>query len=187
MTDVKRQCGECTLCCRLLPVQSINKPSNTRCAHQRHTGCKLYHDRSAFPLACAAWTCRWLINKSGATSRPDRLHIVIDFMPDFVTLTGADGNPIRMEVIQCWIDPRHPDAHLDPAFREFVEEQAREGRLCLLRYSGTKAKVLFAPCLTPHGEFYLRDSSDTGMTMRPQHSQEEIFRVLSELERERRK
>ena len=38
-----RQCGDCTLCCRLLPVRSLNKGAGERCKHQSHArGCKVY-------------------------------------------------------------------------------------------------------------------------------------------------
>lgn len=29
-----RKCGDCQLCCRLVPVPTIKKPANVRCAHQ---------------------------------------------------------------------------------------------------------------------------------------------------------
>jgi hypothetical protein len=31
MTDMKRQCGECQLCCKLLPVPPLNKKAGERC------------------------------------------------------------------------------------------------------------------------------------------------------------
>ena len=36
-----RQCGECTLCCKLLPVPPLNKLAGQKCKHQRfpHHGC----------------------------------------------------------------------------------------------------------------------------------------------------
>src|SRR5262252_6697934 len=48
-----RSCGECTLCCRLLPVDdyvaidgrelpgALHKPAGERCPHQRHNGCPI--------------------------------------------------------------------------------------------------------------------------------------------------
>jgi hypothetical protein len=162
-------------------VNAINKPANTRCPAQRHTGCAIYHKPDAgFPNECAIWSCRWLVNEAGETSRPDRLHIVIDVMPDFVIAVEQDGTERKVEVVQCWIDPRYPDAHQDKAFRDFVETQAMEGKICLLRFGSHDAKTLFAPCQTPDGTFYLRDSQ---MTSSPTHSPREILEALTEISR----
>jgi hypothetical protein len=39
----QRRCGDCQLCCKLLPTREVNKPANTRCQHQRaHKGCAIY-------------------------------------------------------------------------------------------------------------------------------------------------
>jgi hypothetical protein len=31
-----RQCGDCQLCCKLLPVRTLGKAAGQRCKHQRH-------------------------------------------------------------------------------------------------------------------------------------------------------
>src|SRR5258707_183047 len=130
-----RQCGDCTLCCKLLPVRSIGKLDGQRCKHQRHTGCKIYH-QPGFPRECLNWNCRWLVNDAGDTARPDRSHIVIDIMPDYVRVKPNEGDDFEpVEVVQCWIDPKYPDAHEDPKFRAFAEVHARAGRIMMVRYS----------------------------------------------------
>jgi hypothetical protein len=53
-----RICGTCTLCCKLLPVPSLQKLAGERCKHQRaFKGCAIYKDR---PWACRTLACRWL-------------------------------------------------------------------------------------------------------------------------------
>ena len=38
-----RQCGDCQLCCKLLPVKSLAKLAGDRCSHQKHhKGCDVY-------------------------------------------------------------------------------------------------------------------------------------------------
>src|SRR5262249_4530121 len=43
----KRECGKCSLCCKLLPIQELNKPIDTWCPHCRpgHGGCTIYSSR----------------------------------------------------------------------------------------------------------------------------------------------
>src|SRR2546423_255596 len=108
-----RACGDCQLCCRLLPVKGIlNKPAGARCKHQKFgKGCMVYH-RPGMPPECAIWNCRWLVNDDTADlPRPDRAHYVIDLIPDYVTLVNDEtGEKQNVEVVQVWIDPKHPAA-----------------------------------------------------------------------------
>lgn len=170
-----RQCGDCTLCCKLLPVRALDKGASERCKHQRHTGCRVYH-KPGMPSECALWNCRWLVEDAGGTSRPDRSHIVIDVMPDFIAATNDEtGEKFNIEVIQCWIDPKHPDAHRDPVFREYVEQQGRDhGRAALIRYNAKEAFTLFPPSMTG-GEWVEKK----GGVREETHSFLEIARALS--------
>lgn len=141
-----RQCGDCQLCCKLLPVPEIGKLANTKCKHQRHhVGCTVYHN---LPISCATWNCRWLVNDdTGDLSRPDRSHYVIDIMPDHVTaeMGGVSGN---IQVVQIWVDPKHPNAHRDPALRRYLERRASENTIGIVRYNASEAIVLLPPAMT---------------------------------------
>ena len=147
-----RRCGECTLCCTLLPVKSLGKGANTRCAHARGLGCNIYR-KEGFPGECALWNCRWLINDdAGDLQRPDRCHYVIDIVPDFVR---AENNESRAQVpipiIQIWCDPRYPDAHRDPALRAWIIRQT--GFAALVRYNDRDALFLLPPTMSDTGEW----------------------------------
>jgi hypothetical protein len=87
---MNRQCGDCQLCCKLLPIQELNKAAGDRCQHQRHgIGCNIYPNR---PNCCQLWNCRWLAgDNTGA--RPDHAHYVVDIMPDYITAVPHDGGP----------------------------------------------------------------------------------------------
>src|SRR6516165_9574581 len=39
----ERECGKCSLCCKLLPIRELNKPIDTWCPHCRpgHGGCTI--------------------------------------------------------------------------------------------------------------------------------------------------
>jgi hypothetical protein len=132
-----RQCGGCTLCCKLLPVKELAKAAGERCRYQRTgKGCAVYHTPK-MPFSCHFWNCRWLVNDDTADlSRPDRTHYVIDIMPDYVTVTdNVTGEKTNVEVIQIWCDPQHPHAHRDPALRRYIERRAAEGKIALVRYN----------------------------------------------------
>jgi hypothetical protein len=151
---VTRQCGDCQLCCRLLPMQELAKPAGARCEHQRHAkGCAIYARR---PACCALWTCRWLVrDDTDALRRPDRSHYVIDLMPDYITLRPDDGGASEtMQVVQVWIDPAYPDAHRDPALRAYLERRAAEGIAALVRLDAREGFVLVAPALASDGRWH---------------------------------
>lgn len=145
---MKRTCGTCTLCCRLLPVKDLAKPANARCTHQTTAkGCGIYEHR---PLSCRLWSCRWLTDETtGDLRRPDRAHYCIDIVPDFVTIQPHDDTPeFAVPVVQVWVDPAHPDAHRDPALRRWLAAQGEKGMAALIRTSSRHAFALFPPAIT---------------------------------------
>lgn len=170
-----RQCGDCNLCCKLLPVVPLGKRGGERCKHQRHTGCAVYH-KPGMPPECAIWNCRWLVNDDTANlSRPDRSHYVIDIMPDFVTaIDNETGRRLDVEVIQIWVDPKHRDAHKDPALRAYIERRAEEGKMALIRYSETEAFNLLAPAICGDGQWHEIAGESTHHT----HTAREIREAL---------
>ena len=142
-----RQCGDCQLCCKLVPVRSINKAGGTACQFQKFKkGCTVYH-KPGMPPECAIWNCRWLVtDDTGRLPRPDRAHYVIDIMPDYVTLQDNEtGELTHVEVVQIWIDPAYPDAHRDERLRAYLMRRAKEGKAAIVRYDSRKAVLLFAP------------------------------------------
>jgi hypothetical protein len=180
---VLRQCGECNLCCKLLPTYDnepwrdgdpINKPAGVRCPHQRHRkGCAIYANR---PFCCQVWNCRWLVNDDTADlPRPDRARYVIDLSPDYVTVrnneTGADDH---IPVVQIWIDPKHPNAHRDASLRRYLERRADEGIAALVRFNEDRSIVILAPALSQDAQWHEVGDAVT----EHQHSFEDMQRLL---------
>lgn len=165
-----RRCGDCTLCCKLMPVEEFAKPANCRCEHQRSgKGCAIYRDR---PMSCAIWNCRWLVDDDCAQlPRPDRSHYVVDIIPDFVTMKPHDGSPAtNLPVLQVWCDPAFPDAHRAASFRAWLDGQ----RICaLIRYSSRDAFLLAPPSVSGDG-WHEQHSSTVG----PQHTLQEKAAAL---------
>lgn len=158
-----RSCGGCTLCCRLLPVRELGKKDNERCVHQRTgKGCAVYATLPRVSPSCCLWSCRWVVNDDTAElSRPDRSHYVIDMMPDFITLSDDDDptHKSNVEIVQVWVDPKHPDAYKDPALLDYLRRRGEEGIAALIRYSAKDAFVLFPPAMTGSGEFVEKHSA----------------------------
>src|SRR5262245_34848103 len=148
-----RSCGGCTLCCKLLPVPIFKKASGTPCQYQRfNKGCTIYARR---PAACQYWSCRWLLSLDTAElRRPDRSHYVIDPMPDYVTMTDADGKAINVEVVQIWCDPDYPDAHRDPALRAYLERRAEQNAAALIRFDERRALFIVAPPMAGNRQWH---------------------------------
>lgn len=168
---MSRRCGGCTLCCRLLPVQELDKPADTRCSHQRTgKGCAIY--RRA-PFSCRAWSCLWLLEpeKTRELRRPDRSGYVIDVCPDYVTVTEESGEKHKLPVLQVWVDPRRPDSHEDPALRSLLLEFRF---VALLRYGSHRAHLLLPPFATTEKKWRL---VETGQEEAP-HTAADIYEAI---------
>lgn len=203
--QLTRRCGECNLCCKLLPMQSGNraevsrtmnamifrglaspadfagmiedfyKPPGERCPHQRRSkGCAVYKQR---PFGCRMWSCRWLLNADTADlRRPDRVHYVIDCMPDYIIWQNdATGERTNIEVVQIWVDPdyRNEWKH-DPALTAFIQRRAKEGIAALIRYNSKEADSVFAPEISADQKWHVV----SGMAREDQHTAEELHAAL---------
>lgn len=173
---MKRTCGDCQLCCKLVPVKGLGKPAGVRCKHQKYgKGCMVYH-RPGMPPECAIWTCRWLVNDDTADlPRPDRSHYVIDLIPDYITVVNDDtGEKQNVEVVQVWVDPKYPDAHHDPALRAYMRRRGDEGKATIVRFDNKVATVVFPPQLSHDHQWH---DVTTGLT-RPEASLDEVAAAL---------
>lgn len=174
---MKRQCGDCQLCCKLVPVQSLHKHGGVACQFQKfHKGCTVYH-QPKMPRECGIWNCRWLVNDDAADlSRPDRAHYVIDVMPDFITIRPDDGaEPYNLQVAQIWVDPSYPDAHRDPALRRWMFRRAQDNIASIIRFNEREAFVIFPPPFDAKGEWH---EIRSGMKPGPSHTMAEIVAGL---------
>jgi hypothetical protein len=151
-----RQCNGCTLCCTLLPIKEIGKRANERCMYQCTGGCTVYHVAGRMPASCYFWECRWLLEDDTADQvRPDKSHLVIDMIPDFVAMIDdKTGEQTKVEVVQVWCDPEHKHAHRDLRFRQYVKRRAKDGKATIVRFSQSEAVTLFAPEISPDGKWH---------------------------------
>lgn len=149
-----RQCGGCTLCCKLIPVEELHKAAGQRCAHQRTgKGCAIYAKR---PISCRHWSCLWLKGTEGdgdlQLKRPDRSHYVLDEVPDLVRARSNETGEIVAEltVMQVWCDPKFPDAWQDHDLLAMLE---RQGVVALIRYDSENGFAIFPPSRSSTGKW----------------------------------
>jgi hypothetical protein len=202
-----RRCGDCSLCCKLLPmkaektehfdetlakmielgmltaeqkrrmIRDFDKPAGERCKFQK------FHVGCAIyarrPFGCRFWSCRWLVaDDTAELSRPDRSHYVVDMSPDFVEhVDDATGKCTPIPAIQVWVDPNYPDAHRDPVLRAYLDRRGKEGYATLIRYDASRGFVLFPPSMTG-GEWIEKTEN---LTNRPEHTIEEKTAALGDI------
>lgn len=174
-----RECGDCQLCCRVMPVKDLGKKANERCKHQKFgKGC-MVHNKPEMPRSCRLWNCRWLAGSiPDDLSRPDRSHYVIDIMPDYIILE-QDGMKANMQVVQIWIDPKYPDAHRDPALRRWLAEIGKkEWTAALIRYNERDAMTLFPPAISDDGQWHEVGQSQI-KKIEKEHSLQDVVTALS--------
>jgi hypothetical protein len=107
-----RKCGTCTLCCKLLAVQEIEKPAGVPCVHcDEGQGCQIYKSR---PKQCRMFDCYFLGNpKLRENWRPSKSHIVL----------VADPNGLRLA---AHVDPQWPLAWRPEPFYSMLKKWAQE-------------------------------------------------------------
>ena len=75
----KRVCGDCQMCCEILGVPDVRKPSHTRCQHQGTGGCEIYGVR---PVACREFACMWREGFGTEFMRPDLCGFMLWSVPN---------------------------------------------------------------------------------------------------------
>lgn len=177
-----RQCGGCTLCCKLLPVRELNKKGGERCKHQRTgKGCAVYGKRD-LPISCHLWSCKWLTDDTAMISRPDRSHCVIDIMPDFVEVRDdMTGQSISIEAIQLWVDPSYRHAHRDPELRAYLEALTVDrNAIVLVRFGETEALPLIPPHMNTEGRWIEHGGPGNSQINRT-HTVDEVFNAIGRI------
>ena len=98
MTEAARQCGDCSLCCKLLRIPELDKPKDEWCPNFAHRiGCAIYADR---PPSCRDFSCCWLVDPTmGPEWKPSVCKMVLDAKPRLLVVHAdpAVTKPWRAE------------------------------------------------------------------------------------------
>jgi hypothetical protein len=104
-----KDCGSCSLCCKLPAIRELKKPRDRWCPHARPgQGCGIYHER---PGICREFHCEWLVNDG----------LGPEWMPStckFLMFGGLDGN------LSLLVDPGFPDAWRNPRYYPWLKTNA---------------------------------------------------------------
>jgi hypothetical protein len=136
-------CGSCSLCCKVMSVEELDKPKNTWCSHcEKGKGCQIYHSPER-PASCQAFTCLWLLTQKldnpslrlPERYRPDRTRVVVEI----------PGNlPYRAAIF--WTDSAYPAAITSKENQHLIKMLSEEH--VVIRARGRKRKIL---ALNPAG------------------------------------
>jgi hypothetical protein len=95
-----RDCDGCTLCCKLMPIESVGKKAFEWCTHcNPKTGCTIYDTRYE---ECKIYQCLWTwadghLGELIANLKPNKVKFIMNFNPNTKT-------------IEINNDPAFPDA-----------------------------------------------------------------------------
>jgi Fe-S-cluster containining protein len=92
-----RQCGKCSLCCKLLHVVELDKPANQWCGHCKpgKGGCTIHETR---PHICRSYFCGWMLSENvGPEWYPLHCHMILSL-----------GKFNNIQTVTVTVDPRFP-------------------------------------------------------------------------------
>ena len=146
----ERNCGDCTLCCKVMAIETLAKPAGTWCSHCRPgCGCLIYETR---PTECLSYSCLWLTDKRfGQHRKPNKSKIVLT--------ASEDGIEVR-----C--DPGFLDAWRKEPFLSQFRLWARQGTIVSVFVADRVTHIL------PSGEE--REGKKTSLEIALQHLQNPI-------------
>jgi len=110
-----RECGKCSMCCKVLRIDEIAKPAGKWCDHCKiGQGCTIYESR---PHVCRTFACAWLMSEKVPDEwYPLKSHMVLSYV--------ANGN---ITTITCTVDENHPDAWRSEPFYSHLKNMAHHG------------------------------------------------------------
>lgn len=138
----QRACGECTVCCTVMPVVELRKPGRRACESVTPEGCAIHPDR---PASCREFHCLWLrgaINGDGdqhTETRPD----VLGVMFDAYALRGeTDRHIVAIELWAGAIESQRARAIVTELSQiEKVAISRRDGRWSVVEKTEEKRRV----------------------------------------------
>lgn len=112
-----KDCGSCSLCCKLIEVPNL-APAGKWCPNCKPgSGCVIHETRPDF---CRNYHCFWRAESWPDEFRPDRCKVIFEALPG-------------VETILVSVDPSRPDAWKEKNVRKVIETLRRKGRPLVLK------------------------------------------------------
>ncbi len=197
-----RRCGDCELCCKLLPMTGDQKvhESARNTAHKmmelgwmnpsefydsihdfdKPAGAKCPYQKhgkgctiyNKRPFGCRIWNCRWLVSDDTNDLRRPDRS---HYVIDIAPDFVVTDEGVNIPVIQVWVDKNYREAHRDPALREYLKRRwEKEGCAALIRWDNREDCMFL---VWQNGEWFEK-TSNMKLDMTP-HSALEKAAVMS--------
>ena len=142
-----RECGACTLCCKVYALPELAKPPGVWCNHcTPGKGCAI-HD--APPDQCRQFFCLWMTDGAMAAEwKPDRARFVLSVYPTNGFLYGQ-------------VDPGSPDAWRRAPYFDALRATAKtllEQKRHVIMFVGDQATLVLPDEAVPLGKMTAEDS-----------------------------
>lgn len=119
MEQTERQCGSCTMCCKLLDVKGLTERNSWCKQCDIGKGCKKYEELETFSPACNSFQCVWKM--AGAMPeelRPDKSRCIVT--------PPAHGDDQYTDLL-IHVPPDRPDAWNKGEFGRWLKAACGEG------------------------------------------------------------
>lgn len=90
---MSRECGTCSMCCKIPSIEELSKPAETWCQHCKPgKGCMIYENR---PEVCREYICYWLMAEDVVPDwmKPSESRILLD--ETTITRNGVEESATR--------------------------------------------------------------------------------------------
>ncbi len=106
-----RECGTCSLCCKLFEITELSKPFGKWCPNCNvGVGCRIYGQH---PISCQTFRCGYLAALVPEEWKPSKSHMVITFVKD-------------LEYPVVHVDPNYPGAWRKEPFHSQIRQWATD-------------------------------------------------------------
>ena len=142
-----RQCGSCMLCCKVMRVPELNKPSGTLCTHALPgKGCAIREHR---PRSCRTFFCGWRLDPNiDSLWKPEICGFVLTI-------------DVRYASMFAMVDPARPNAwRMQPyhgRMREWSARAFQEDKRIVAQVAGGEATVILPDRDVPIGVLGIGD------------------------------
>lgn len=117
------ECGECTLCCELLPIKALSKPPNVLCTFCKD-GCTIHGNH---PEECKKFECAYYqMKKVNINLRPDKCKVIFEKLSDSI-----------------FFGTLHPEFEISPIVKAQIDSFGKQGFSTIISSTKFTKPLLF--------------------------------------------